>query len=53
MGEMRLTNLNAGNIVYVKEFKKYLDEVRFDVYLCKGHDSSSKGKVVSFLKHHF
>lgn len=47
---------NAGNIVYVKEFKKYLDEVGFTIYLCKKEDPDSKGKVendVKFVKTSF
>jgi len=47
---------NMGNIIFVKEFEDYIKDVGFGIYLCKGYDPQSKGrveKVVDVIKHDF
>ena len=47
---------NNGDIIYTDGFQSYLDEMKFDVYLCRGSDPESKGKVenvVKYAKHGF
>lgn len=47
---------NMGNVIFVKEFEDYIKETGFGIYLCKGHDPQSKGrveKVVDAVKHDF
>ena len=47
---------NHGDIIYTAGFLAYLNEVKFSVYLCHGHDPESKGpveNVVKFAKHGF
>ncbi len=47
---------NHGDIIYTSGFQSYVDEVKFSVYLCRGADPESKGKienVVKFAKHGF
>ena len=49
-GRVNIVSENAGSIVYVKEFEKYKKEVGFNVYLCKGYDPDSKGKIENVVK---
>lgn len=47
---------NHGDIIYTEGFQNYLNEVKFDVFLCHGADPESKGKVenvVKYAKHNF
>lgn len=47
---------NMGDVIFVKEFKNFFKETRFTIYLCKGYDPSTKGKVektVDYVKHQF
>ena len=47
---------NHGDIIYTEGFQDYLSEVKFDVFLCRGADPESKGKienVVKYAKHGF
>ncbi len=47
---------NHGDVIYTAGFLAYLNEVKFSVYLCHGHDPESKGpveNVVKFAKHGF
>lgn len=47
---------NQGDIVYTEGFQNYINEIRFDVFLCRGADPESKGKVenvVKYAKHGF
>jgi len=47
---------NLGDVIFVKEFEEFIKETGFSIYLCKGYDSSTKGKVektVDFVKHQF
>ena len=47
---------NNGDIVYTAEFEKFRQECGFKVYMCRGADPQTKGKienVVRYVKHGF
>jgi len=47
---------NMGDVIFVKEFEDYIKETGFSIYLCKGYDPQTKGrieKVVDAVKHDF
>ena len=47
---------NHGDVIYTAGFQHYVDEVKFSIYLCRGGDPESKGKVenvVKYAKHGF
>ena len=47
---------NMGNVIFVKEFEDFIKGTGFTIYLCKGYDPSTKGKVektVDYVKHQF
>ena len=47
---------NMGDVIFVKEFEDFIEETVFGIYLCKGYDPQSKGrieKVVDYVKHNF
>ena len=47
---------NHGDIIYTEGFQNYLNEVKFDVFLCHGSDPESKGlieNVIKYVKHSF
>lgn len=47
---------NNGDIIYTAGFQNYINETRFSVFLCRGADPESKGKVenvVKYAKHGF
>lgn len=47
---------NLGDVIFVKEFEEFIKETGFSIYLCKGYDPSTKGKVektVDYVKHQF
>ena len=47
---------NNGDIIYTAGFQDYINEMKFSVYLCRGSDPESKGKVenvVKYAKHGF
>lgn len=47
---------NYGDIIFTEEFQKYVDMMKFKVYLCRSRDPESKGKieaVVKYLKYNF
>ena len=47
---------NKGDVVYQDDFAEYLKHIEYKVYLCRGHDPNTKGKVendVGFVKHNF
>jgi len=49
-------NENYGDIIFTEEFQKYIDIMKFKVYLCRGFDPASKGRieaVVKFVKYNF
>lgn len=47
---------NHGDIIYTEGFQNYVNEVKFDIFLCHGADPESKGlieNVVKYAKHGF
>lgn len=47
---------NIDSIIFVKEFKEYVKETGYSIYLCKGYDPETKGKVenaVKYIKENF
>lgn len=47
---------NYGDVIYTEVFQNYIDTMKFKVYLCRGNDPESKGKieaVVKYLKYNF
>lgn len=47
---------NNGDIIYTEGFQNYVNEVKFDIFLCRGADPESKGlieNVVKYAKHGF
>lgn len=47
---------NGGDIIYTRQFDSYLQTEPFEVYMCRGADPESKGKVenvVGFIKNNF
>lgn len=47
---------NLGDVIFVKEFEEFIKEIGFSVYVCKGYDPETKGKVeksVDFIKRQF
>lgn len=47
---------NLGEVIFVKEFEEFIKDTGFSIYICKGYDPSTKGKVektVDFVKHQF
>ncbi len=47
---------NMGDVIFVKEFEDFIKKTGFTIYLCKGYDPSTKGKVektVDYVKHQF
>lgn len=47
---------NLGEVIFVKEFEAFIKETGFSIYLCKGYDPSTKGKIektVDFIKRQF
>lgn len=43
-------------MIYTEGFQNYINEIKFDVFLCRGADPESKGKVenvVKYAKHGF
>ena len=42
---------NNGDIIYTAGFQNYVNEVKFDVFLCHGSDPESKGRVENVVKY--
>lgn len=42
---------NAGNVIFTKNFKEYVEQAGFEAVLCKPYDPSSKGKVEAVVKY--
>ncbi|MFI3324667.1 MAG: DDE-type integrase/transposase/recombinase [Clostridia bacterium] len=42
---------NAGDIVYTYEFEKFRQESKMKIYLCRGADPESKGKIENTVKY--
>ena len=47
---------NLGDVIFVRDFEEYIRETGFSVYVCKGYDPATKGKIektVDFIKRQF
>ncbi|MFA6940787.1 MAG: hypothetical protein WCQ54_07355 [Clostridiaceae bacterium] len=47
---------NHGDIIYTESFQTFVSIIKFDIYLCRGNDPESKGRVenvVKYAKHGF
>ena len=47
---------NAGDIVYTKDFKGFIDEMGLKMYVCRKADPETKGKIengIKFVKYNF
>lgn len=42
---------NLGEVIFVKEFEEFIKHTVFSIYLCKGYDPSTKGKVEKTVDH--
>ena len=42
---------NAGDIVYTYEFEKFRQETKMTIYMCRGADPESKGKIENTVKY--
>jgi len=42
---------NHGDIIYTEGFQSYINEVKFDIFLCHGYDPESKGRIESVVKY--
>lgn len=42
---------NAGDIIYTYEFEKFRQESKMSIYLCRGADPESKGKIENTVKY--
>ncbi len=42
---------NAGNVIFTKNFREYVEQAGFEAVLCKPYDPSSKGKVEAVVKY--
>jgi len=51
-----VVNENAGDIIYTRQFDIYQQSEPFEIYMCRGSDPESKGKienVIGFIKNNF
>jgi len=47
---------NLGEVIFVKEYEDFIKDTGFTIYLCKGYDPATKGKIekaVDYIKHQF
>ncbi len=42
---------NQGDIIYTEGFQNYINSTKFKVYLCRGFDPESKGKIEAVVKY--
>lgn len=42
---------NHGDIIYTEGFQSYINEVKFNVFLCHGYDPESKGRIENVIKY--
>lgn len=42
---------NNGDIIHTYEFEKFRQEYKFNIYMCRGADPESKGKVENMVKY--
>lgn len=51
-----VTSENAGDILYTKDFKGFIDEMGIKMFVCRKADPESKGKIenmIKFIKNNF
>ena len=41
---------NAGDIIYTKDFEHFIDEQEFGLWVCRGADPETKGKIENLVK---
>ena len=42
---------NHGDIIYTEGFQNYINSAKFKVYLCRGYDPETKGKIEAVVKY--
>ncbi len=42
---------NSGDIIYTERFQAYIDAIKFRIYLCRGNDPESKGRIEAVVKY--
>lgn len=42
---------NSGDIIYTEQFQSFISELKFDIYLCRGSDPESKGRIEAVVKY--
>lgn len=42
---------NHGDIIYTEGFQSFVSTIKFDIYLCRGSDPESKGRVENVVKY--
>lgn len=42
---------NNGDIIYTEGFQNYINVMKFKIYLCRGYDPQSKGKIEAVVKY--
>ena len=42
---------NHGDIIYTSGFQNFIDAMGFDIYLCRGADPESKGRIENVIKY--
>lgn len=42
---------NHGDIIYTSGFQNFIDTMGFDIYLCRGADPESKGRIENVIKY--
>ena len=42
---------NNGDIIYTKQFQAFISIVKFNIYLCRGSDPESKGRIEAVVKY--
>jgi transposase len=42
---------NNGDIIYTEQFQAYISIVKFNIYLCRGSDPESKGRIEAVVKY--
>jgi len=42
---------NNGDIIYTESFQEYINIIKFKVYLCRGADPESKGRIEAVVKY--
>jgi len=42
---------NQGDIIYTEQFQSFISAVKFNIYLCRGSDPESKGRIEAVVKY--